>query len=97
MGNISNTDVEKVAELARLELTEAEKELYGGQLGHILDYVDQLQEVATEGIPLTASVALPETILREDVVRAGLSVGEAVANAPETREGFFVVPKILEK
>jgi aspartyl-tRNA(Asn)/glutamyl-tRNA(Gln) amidotransferase subunit C len=97
MGDISSQDVDRVAELARLDLTEAERVLFADQLNHILRYVDQLQEVDTEGIPPTASVAEVQTAWREDVVRPGLTVEDALANAPEAHNGLFVVPKILGK
>ena len=97
MGRISKTEVEKVAELARLDLTDSEKSLFGEQLSHILDYVDQLQSVSTEGVPLTSSVAELQSEWREDVVVQGLTAEEALANAPESSQGLFVVPKILGK
>jgi len=97
MASISQKEVEHVAQLARLELTEAEKARFAEQLSHILTYVDQLQGVSTEGVPLTASVASEETGLREDTPRECLSLDKALANAPESHDGFFVVPKILGK
>jgi len=97
MASISQKEVEHVAQLARLELTEAEKARFAEQLSHILTYVDQLQGVSTEGVPLTASVASEETVLREDTPRECLSLDKALANAPESHDGFFVVPKILGK
>ncbi|MDR4492856.1 MAG: Asp-tRNA(Asn)/Glu-tRNA(Gln) amidotransferase subunit GatC [Nitrospirales bacterium] len=97
MGHISKSEVEKVADLARLDLTEAEKSLFGGQLSQILDYVDQLQTVSTEGVSLTSSVAEIQSEWREDVVVPGLTVEQALANAPESNQGLFVVPKILGK
>jgi aspartyl-tRNA(Asn)/glutamyl-tRNA(Gln) amidotransferase subunit C len=96
MANISHKDVEHVAQLARLDLTEPEKTLFGEQLSQILTFVEQLQEVSTEGVPLTASVA-EESFLREDLPREGLSQEQAMANAPESSDGFFVVPKIIGK
>jgi len=97
MASISQKEVEHVAQLARLELTETEKARFAEQLSHILTYVDQLVGVSTEGVPLTASVASEETALREDTPRECLSLDKALANAPESNEGFFVVPKILGK
>jgi aspartyl-tRNA(Asn)/glutamyl-tRNA(Gln) amidotransferase subunit C len=97
MASISQNEVEHVAQLARLELTETEKSRFADQLSHILTYVDQLQGVSTEGIPLTASVANEETVLREDIPRGCLPLEKSLANAPESHDGFFVVPKILGK
>jgi aspartyl-tRNA(Asn)/glutamyl-tRNA(Gln) amidotransferase subunit C len=97
MGSISQREVEHVAQLARLELTDAEKPRFAEQLSHILRYVDQLQGVPTEGVPPTASVASEETVLREDTPRECLPLEKTLANAPESSEGFFVVPRILGK
>ncbi len=97
MANISDKEVEHVAQLARLDLTEPEKTLFGEQLSQILTFVEQLQEVSTEGIPPTASVADQSSVLRDDIPREGLSQDRALSNAPEASDGFFVVPKILGK
>lgn len=97
MASISQKEVEHVALLAKLELTEAEKARFAEQLSHILAYVDQLQEVSTEGVTPTASGTTEGTVLREDIPQQGLSLEHALANAPESSEGFFVVPKILGK
>lgn len=97
MASITQQEVEHVARLARLDLTETEKPMFAEQLDHILSYVDQLQGVSTEGVPLMASVAQEKPVLREDIPGECLSVEKALANAPESHEGFFVVPKILVK
>jgi len=97
MADISHKEVEHVAKLAKLNLTEVEKTLFGEQLSQILTFVEQLQEVSTEGIPPTASVADQESWLREDLPRGGLTQEQALSNAPEASEGFFVVPKIIGK
>jgi aspartyl-tRNA(Asn)/glutamyl-tRNA(Gln) amidotransferase subunit C len=97
MASISQQEIEHVAQLARLELTEAERSRFAEQLSQILTYVDQLQHVSTEGAPLTAGMENRDPVLREDIPHQGLSVEEALANAPESHEGFFVVPKILGK
>ena len=97
MADISQQEVEHVAHLAQLDLTDPEKQLFAGQLSQILTYVDQLQEVETEGVPPTASVAEQGSTLREDVPRESLSNEQALANAPHAEEGFFVVPKIISK
>ncbi len=97
MADISHKEVEHVAKLAKLDLTEVEKTLFGEQLSQILTFVEQLQEVSTEGIPPTASVADQESWLREDLPREGLTQEQALGNAPEASDGFFVVPKIIGK
>jgi aspartyl-tRNA(Asn)/glutamyl-tRNA(Gln) amidotransferase subunit C len=87
--------VEKVAQLARLKLTEEEKETIGKQLMSILEFVNQLNEVNTEGVDAVWD-GQEGTPLREDVPKREFSQEKALANAPERENGFFVVPKILE-
>jgi aspartyl-tRNA(Asn)/glutamyl-tRNA(Gln) amidotransferase subunit C len=87
--------VEKVAQLARLKLTEEEKETIGKQLMSILEFVNQLNEVSTEGVGAVWD-GQEGTPLREDVPKREFSQEKALANAPEREDGFFVVPKILE-
>jgi aspartyl-tRNA(Asn)/glutamyl-tRNA(Gln) amidotransferase subunit C len=89
-------EVEHIAELARLKLTEAEKELYREQLSAILDYFAQLRELDTTGIPPTSSVLPPRTALREDEPRPGLSLEKILQNAPQSENAQFRVPLVLE-
>ncbi len=93
---ISKAEVEKVAKLARLEITEAEKEAFTKQLSDILTYVEQLKTWDTRGVEPTASVLDQTNVFREDKARASLPAEKALANAPESEAGFFGVPKILE-
>ncbi|HYN70102.1 MAG TPA: Asp-tRNA(Asn)/Glu-tRNA(Gln) amidotransferase subunit GatC, partial [Candidatus Eisenbacteria bacterium] len=79
MANLSRSDVEHVAYLARLGLTDAELERLEGQLNHILDQYAKLAELDTEAIPPTAQTIELENILREDVVRPSLTPEEALA------------------
>jgi aspartyl-tRNA(Asn)/glutamyl-tRNA(Gln) amidotransferase subunit C len=96
MANLSRADVEHVAHLARLGLTEAELARLEGQLNHILDQYAVLTKLDTEHIPPTAQTIELANILREDVVQPCLTVDEALANAPERSDtGHFVVPAIL--
>ena len=76
-------EVEHIAELARLDLTDEEKALYREQLSAILDYAARLQQLDTAGIPPTASVLPPRSTLRADVARPGLSTEALLSNAPE--------------
>lgn len=94
---ISKTEVEKVAKLARLELTEAEKEEFSRQLSSILTYMEKLNTYDTEGVEPTATVLGEVNVFREDEVRPSLPVDRALANAPEQSDGCFVVPKIIEE
>jgi aspartyl-tRNA(Asn)/glutamyl-tRNA(Gln) amidotransferase subunit C len=93
---ITREEVEHVARLARLEITEAEKDAFSRQLSGILDYMEQLKSVDTGEVEPTATVVGQTNVFREDEVRPSLSVEKALANAPETEEGHFVVPRIIE-
>jgi aspartyl-tRNA(Asn)/glutamyl-tRNA(Gln) amidotransferase subunit C len=95
MANLSRADVEHVAYLARLGLTEAELARLEGQLNHILDQYNVLTELDTEHIPPTAQTIELANILRADVVTPSLAVDDALANAPERSGDHFVVPAIL--
>jgi aspartyl-tRNA(Asn)/glutamyl-tRNA(Gln) amidotransferase subunit C len=94
---ISKQDVEQVAKLARLEITEAEKEAFTQQLSGILTYVEKLNALKTAGVEPTATVPGQTNVFREDKPRPSLPVEKAMANAPEQAGGFFVVPKIIEE
>lgn len=87
-------EVEHVAKLARLELSEQEKALYAEQLAKIVDNFDQLAKVDTSGIEPMAQ-ALPITnVMREDEVKPSLGRDALMANAPAAESGYFRVPKI---
>ena len=91
---ITVKDVEHVAKLARLELTEEEKELYTKQLGDVLKYVDQMNEVDTSNVkPMSHAIDFVN-VMREDKVYYEQTKEELMANAPEEENGFFKVPKI---
>lgn len=89
--------VRKVARLARLRLPEARIAPLAGELSGIMAWIEQLQEVDTDGVePLTAAVSGARLPLREDVVTDGGDAEAILANAPARRDGFFVVPKVVE-
>ncbi len=90
-------EVEHIAALARLELTEAEKERYRAQLSAILEYAARLQELDTEGIPPTASVLPPHAALRPDEPAPGLEQANLLRNAPQSEAGQFRVPPVLDQ
>ena len=91
---ITIKDVEHVAKLARLELTEDEKELYTKQLGDVLKYVDQMNEVDTTNVkPMSHAIDFVN-VMREDKVVYEQTKEELMANAPEEENGFFKGPKI---
>ncbi len=93
---IDKSEVDKVAKLARLEITEGEKEVFAEQLSSILDYVEQLKAWDTTGLEPTATVVGQTNVFREDQVRPSLSADQVLANAPEQEGGFFSVPKIIQ-
>ena len=91
---ISTDDVKHVAKLARLELTEEEIDKYSKQLGSILQYVEQMNEVDTTGIEPMPHAIPVYNVMREDVVKYEQTKEEMMANAPYEEDGFFRVPKI---
>ena len=93
---LSREEVIHIAQLARLELTPEEIERYREQLSAVLDYFTKLAEVDTTGIPPTASVLPPRSVLRKDEPRPGLPREELLANAADTEDGQFKVPPVLE-
>jgi aspartyl-tRNA(Asn)/glutamyl-tRNA(Gln) amidotransferase subunit C len=95
MAGLSRSDVEHVAYLARLGLSDAELATLEGQLNHILDQYAILARLDTDEIPPTAQTIELENILREDVVQESLPVEAVLANAPERDGDFIVVPPIL--
>jgi aspartyl-tRNA(Asn)/glutamyl-tRNA(Gln) amidotransferase subunit C len=95
MAALSRSDVEHVAHLARLGLSESELTRLEGELNHILDQYAILAAVDTDDIPATAQTIELENILRDDVVRPSLPVEAVVRNAPAHERGFIVVPPIL--
>ena len=95
MPGLSRSDVQHVAHLARLGLTDAELTLLEGQLNHILDQYTKLAELDTEAIPPTAQTIELENILREDVVLPSLPVDEILRNAADAAGGYVLVPAVL--
>ncbi len=91
---ISIKDVEHVAKLARLELTEEEKEKFTKQLGAILEYAQQMNEIDTTGVEPMAHAIPVVNVMREDVPEYRQTKEELMANAPVEENGFFRVPKI---
>ena len=89
-------EVRKVALLARLELTDEEIERQGKNLNALLLQFEQLQELDVSGIEPTSHSVPVYNVMREDVVRPSLSREQALANAPESRDGCFIVPRIVE-
>jgi aspartyl-tRNA(Asn)/glutamyl-tRNA(Gln) amidotransferase subunit C len=93
---ITRQEVEKVAKLARLEVTSAEKEAFAKQLSQILTHVEKLRQYDTTGVEPTSTVFGQVNVFRDDVARPSLPVEKALANAPEREADGFCVPKIIE-
>ncbi len=91
---ISTEDVKHVAKLARLELTEEEINKFSKQLGEILKYVEQMNEIDTTGIEPMPHAIPVYNVMREDEVKYEETKEEMMANAPYEEDGFFRVPKI---
>jgi len=89
-------DVRYVANLARLDLSDAEVNEFQSQLASIVEYFDQIRGLDVESVEPTAHAAVIQNVFREDVIRPSLSRDEALANAPEHRTELFCVPKIME-
>lgn len=96
MATLSRSDVQHVAHLARLGLSEEEVTELEGQLNHILQQFAVLSELDTDAIPPTARVIELENVLRDDVVRPGLDRETALASAPERTAEHIVVPAVLD-
>ncbi len=93
---VSRQEVEHIANLARLSLSEEEIELYQSQLSKILDYIEQLSELDTTDVEPTSHVVNLRNVFREDEPGAPLTVEEALSNAPDRWKNFYRVPKIIE-
>lgn len=94
--SITIQDVEHVARLARLELTEAEKEQFTGQLNAILKYAEKLNELDTDGVEPTSHVLPISNVMREDVRKESLPLDKVLLNAPDEEDGQIKVPAVLE-
>lgn len=94
--SVSNDQVRHIARLARIAMSDEEIERFVPELNNILDWVEQLGEVDTNGVePLTAVID-QKLRFRDDVVTEGGIRDEILANAPEAQHGFFAVPKVIE-
>ncbi len=93
---LSREEVEHIAELAKVGLTEEEKTLFQEQLSAILEYAEMLQQVDTAAIPPTATVLPLRNVMRTDEARPSLPREDVLANAPQSEGGCFRVKAILE-
>jgi len=93
---LSSQEVEYVAHLARLEITDKEKDKFTAQLNDILLYIDKLNELNTKGVePMSHAIAVTNAF-REDNIVDSIGTEKSLANAPDARGEFFRVPKVIE-
>jgi len=89
-------DIDKVAKLARLELSQEEKEIFGRQLDQVLEHMEQLGHLDTAGVEPTSHAIPISNVFREDEARSSFPRGDVLAIAPEEEGGYFRVPRIIE-
>jgi aspartyl-tRNA(Asn)/glutamyl-tRNA(Gln) amidotransferase subunit C len=89
-------DIEKVARLARLDLSEEEKETFGNQLEQTLNYMEQLNQLDTTGVEPTSHAIPVHNVFREDEVKPSFPREEVLGIAPDEEVGHFRVPRIIE-
>ncbi len=94
--SINKETARRVAHLARIEVAESDLEKLAGELSNILGFMEQLNEVDVDGIEPMTSVTPMALKRRDDVVRDGGYPDKILSNAPDAREGFFAVPKVVE-
>ena len=92
---ISTEDVQHVARLARLDISDEETERFAQQLNAILTYMDKLNELDTSNVEPMSHVIDVSNAFREDIVRESIPQEVSLANAPERENGFFKVPRII--
>ncbi|MGP5289519.1 Asp-tRNA(Asn)/Glu-tRNA(Gln) amidotransferase subunit GatC [Brachybacterium tyrofermentans] len=95
MPSIGRDDVARLADLARIQLTDEEIDRFAGEFDSIMDAVASVSEVATEEVPATSHPIAMTNVFREDVVETTLTQEQALAGAPEAQDGRFAVPQIL--
>ncbi len=93
---IDKSQVMKVAVLSRLKMSDQELDIFSEQLSSILEYIEKLNELDTENVEPLAHCLAVHNVLREDMVKPGLSNEEALENAPEKTDEYFKVPKVLD-
>lgn len=94
--SLTRSDVEKIAHLARLELTEAEFSRFQGQLSAILDYAEKLNELDLEGVPPTSHAVSQQNVFREDIVEPSLPLEAVLYNAAQQANNQFAVQAVLD-
>ena len=95
--HLTTEEVRHVAELAKLSLSDEEVAQYTEQLSAILDYADLLSDIDTSGVPPTPYVLPLQNMMRTDEAAPSLTNDEALANAPDSEDGFFRVRAVFEE
>lgn len=93
---LSREDIEHVAYLSRLELSEDEKDKLAGHINRLLGHFEKLQMLDTEGVEPTSHVVPVHNVFRDDEVKPSLNPEEVVSNGPEVAENCFVVPRVVD-
>ena len=93
---VDKESIEHVANLARIETTEAQKDYLGGQLSKIIDYIDKLKELEVEGIEPMRGLHIPRNVFREDKVSFSSSKKDILNNSPLCEGDYFKIPKVIE-
>lgn len=93
---LSRETLKYVADLSRIELTAQELEKLSLQLQTILGFIDQLSKADIDGIEPTSHILALTNVFREDAPRESLPIEKTLANAPQKKDNFFVVPKVIE-
>ncbi len=94
--SITREEVTYVADLARIEFDDAERDRLADELGAVLDYVETLNQLDTTDVKPTEHILPVQNVFREDVVKESLPLEAVLANAPESEAGCFKVPRVLE-
>ena len=92
----ADLNIDHVAKLARVAPTPEEKATFAAQLGSVLHHIEQLAKVDVTGVEPSAHAFAVHNVWQEDIARPGLSVADALGNAPAQRENMVVVPKVVE-
>lgn len=96
MSSAPQLNIDHVAKLARLALTPEEKATFAAQLGSVLHHIEQLAKVDLSGVEPSAHAFAVNNVWAEDIAQPGLSVDQAIRNAPAKRDNMIAVPKVVE-
>lgn len=94
---ITANEVKHVASLAKLEFSDQELEMFTGQMDEIINMVQELQEVDTDGVKMTSTVTDAINVMREDVAKPGMDRDVLMQNVPEQEDGYIKVPAIIDE